>query len=239
MTSPMPPAPVEVRLENFEGPLDLLLHLIKKNDLDIYDIPISQITQEYLAYLDLLQELNLEMAGEYLVMATTLMEIKAHTLLPSAPEAPEGPDPRDALTQKLLEYQKYKEAAKRMEIDYEAAKDIFYRKAPPRFAEEEYALEASVFDLLEGFRKVLAEASEEVGEILYEEIPLEAKIREILDVLAQKASLTLEELFGYERRRRGLIVIFLALLELIRLKQVSARQATLFGEIRIFRNDYN
>src|SRR5579862_9681973 len=105
------PGGMDVRLDTFEGPLDLLLHLIRKNDMDIYDIPIAEITQEYLSYLDLIKELNLETAGEFLVMASTLMQIKAQTLLPSPDtDSEQGPDPREELTNKLLEYQRYKEA---------------------------------------------------------------------------------------------------------------------------------
>src|SRR5690348_7990055 len=124
MSTPTPSS-VDVRLDNFEGPLDLLLFLIKKSDLDIYDIPIANITQEYLSYLDLIKELNLETAGEFLVMASTLMQIKAQMLLPS-PEGDEaeGPDPREELVNKLLEYQRYKEAASMLSIYNEKAKDI-------------------------------------------------------------------------------------------------------------------
>src|SRR5579864_230668 len=133
-----PGSAIDVRLENFEGPLDLLLYLIRKNDLDIYDIPIAHITQEYLSYLDLMKDLNLETAGEFLVMASTLMQIKAQLLLPS-PEAEqeEGPDPRAELVNKLLEYQQFKEAAGILATYNEKAKDVYYRTVPPRFGEEE------------------------------------------------------------------------------------------------------
>src|SRR5205823_4610795 len=118
--------PTDVRLENFEGPLDLLLFLIRKEDLDIYDIPIAKITQEYLSYLDLIKELNLETAGEFLVMAATLMQIKSQMLLPSPEgETAEGPDPRAELINKLLEYQRYKEAASVLTVYNEKAKDIY------------------------------------------------------------------------------------------------------------------
>ena len=231
-------AGVDVRLDNFEGPLDLLLFLIKKNDLDIKDIPIAQITQEYLGYLDLMKDLNLETAGEFLVMASTLMQIKAQTLLP-APEAiaDEGPDPRAELMNKLLEYQQYKEAAGILAGYNEKAKDVFYRVIPPRFGEDDYVLKASVFDLMNAFKRILEEAPKEVGQILREEMTVETKIREILDVLTERASLGFDELFAEARRRIDLIVTFLAMLELIRLKQIVARQAELFGEIRIYRTD--
>ena len=124
----------EVHLEMFEGPLDLLLFLIKKNDLDIYDIPISQITQEYLSYLSLMKDLNLDVAGEFLVLASTLMQVKARTLLPSQDAEEEGPDPRAELVAKLVEYQKFKEAAKFLDRRAAEFSDVFYRGAP-HFAE--------------------------------------------------------------------------------------------------------
>ncbi|MFA5975668.1 MAG: segregation/condensation protein A [Elusimicrobiota bacterium] len=229
---------LDVRLENFEGPLDLLLYLIRKDDLSISDIPIAQITQEYLAYLDLMKDLNLENAGEFLVMASTLLQIKAQMLLPSPESAEdEGPDPRSELINKLLEYQQYKEAASILSGYNEKAKDTFYRTAPPPLGEDDFVLKASVFDLLNAFKRVLEQAPREVGQILREEIPLEVKIREILDLLTEQTSVAFEELFSKAHRRIDLIVTFLALLELIRLKQVTARQADIFGPIRLYRAD--
>lgn len=231
-------AGLDVSLENFEGPLDLLLYLIRKNDLDIYDIPIASITKEYLSYLDLMKDLNLETAGEFLVMASTLMQIKAQMLLP-APEAlvDEGPDPRTELVNKLLEYQQYKEAASVLTRYNERAKDVYYRTTPPTFGEEDFTLKASVFDLLGAFKRILEAAPREVGQILRDEIPLEVKIREVLDLLAEKTSVDFAELFPRGRRRIDLIVTFMALLELIRLKQIVARQSDNFAEIRIYRAD--
>jgi segregation and condensation protein A len=235
--SPVTPPPgMDVRLENFEGPLDLLLYLIRKNDLDIYDIPISQITQEYLGYLDLIKELNLETAGEFLVMASTLMQIKAQMLLPSPEgEDAEGPDPREELISKLLEYQRYKEAAAVLSVYNEKAKDVYYRHVPPPFSDDEFVLSASVFDLLGAFQKILEEAPKEVGQILREEIPLEIKIRWVLDQLSDKESIAFIELFRPGARRLEMVVTFIALLELIRLKQITARQDDVFGPIRIYR----
>src|ERR1700733_13937909 len=126
---------MDVSLDTFEGPLDLLLHLIKKSDLEISNIPIAQITHEYLGYLDLMKDLNLEMAGEFLVMASTLMQIKAQMLLPAPAVSDEdnGPDPRTELMNKLMEYQRFKEAAGVLTIYKEKAKDIYYRHVPPQF----------------------------------------------------------------------------------------------------------
>ena len=228
----------DVRLENFEGPLDLLLYLIRKNDLDVYDIPISQITQEYLAYLDLMKDLNLETAGEFLVMASTLMQIKAQLLLPSPEsEGDDGPDPRVELVNKLLEYQKYKEAAGILTVWNEKAKDVYYRAVAPQFEDDDFVLKSSVFDLMAAFKRVLDAAPREVGQILIEEIPIEVKIREIMDRLEVHASLAFEELFTGQERRIDLIVTFLALLELVRMKQAVARQSANFESIRIYRID--
>ncbi len=230
---------MDVSLEIFEGPLDLLLHLIKKNDLEISDIPIAQITHEYLGYLDLLKDLNLEMAGEFLVMASTLMQIKAQMLLPSPEMTDEetGPDPRAELVNKLMEYQRFKEAAGILSVYNEKAKDIYYRHVPPTFDHEDFMLRATVFDLLSAFKRVLDQAPREVGEILREEITIETKIRELLDRLETKTSLAFEDLFAGAQRRIDLIVTFLALLELIRMKQIVAMQSENFASIRIFRAD--
>jgi segregation and condensation protein A len=225
----------DVHLDIFEGPLDLLLYLIRKSDLDIYDIPISQITSEYLAYMDVMKDLSLDVAGEFLVMASTLMQIKAQTLLPApSVEGDDGPDPRAELVNRLLEYQRYKEAAKELHHKLEANKDVFYRGAPV-FSENDYHMDASLFDLLDAFRDVLKELKPEVREVLYEEIPIEFKTREILDFMEGRPYATFRELLRLATNRHGLIVTFLALLELIRLKQIVARQVQIFGEIRVYK----
>ena len=230
---------MDVSLETFEGPLDLLLHLIKKSDLEISNIPIAQITHEYLEYLDLLKDLNLEMAGEFLVMASTLMQIKAQMLLP-APDATDeetGPDPRAELINKLLEYQRFKEAAGILTVYKEKAKDVYYRRVPPQFDHDDFMLRATVVDLLAAFKRVLDQAPREVGQILREEVTIETKIREVLDRLDMNPSMAFEELFAGATRRVDLIITFLALLELIRMKQILAMQADTFGSIRIYRAD--
>lgn len=228
-------AAYEVHLDNFEGPLDLLLFLIKKNDLDIYEVPISKITEEYLATLDLMQELDLDVAGDFLVMAATLMQIKARSLLPAPPDAEEGgPDPRAELLAKLLEYQKFKGAAASLEQRAEAFKHVFYRGSPV-FRDEEKTLDLSLFDLLDAVREALASADAPTQVIEGEEFPIEDKIEKILFHLENHPHLTLRELFADERRRPGILACFLALLELIKTGKVVARQAELFGEIRIFK----
>jgi segregation and condensation protein A len=230
------PQQMDVNLEIFEGPLDLLLHLIKKNDLDIKDIPIAQITHEYLTYLELMKDLNLEMAGEFLVMASTLMQIKAHMLLP-APEAiqDEGPDPRAELVNKLLEYQRFKEAASVLTSYNERSKDIYYRRTGPEFDYADFLLRANTIDLLAAFKRVLDRAPREMGQILRDEITVEMRIRQILDVFQTRESMAFEELFSADRRRVDLILTFLALLELIRMKQVVAVQSEAYGPIQLVR----
>lgn len=225
----------EVHLDIFEGPLDLLLYLVKRDDLNIYDIPVSHITSEYLAYLDLMKELKLDVAGEFLVMASTLMQIKARQLLPAPKsEQDEGPDPRSELINRLLEYQRYKEAARTLEKRLAVNRDVHYRGAPV-FAASDYTLDASLFDLLDAFRDVLKGLKPDVREIFYEEIPIELKIREILSFLEEKKFATFRDILKRETTRHGLIVTFLAVLELIRLKQITARQPENFSEIRIYR----
>lgn len=224
----------QVKIDIFEGPLDLLLHLIQKDDLDIYDIPISEITAKYLDYLDILKELNLNVAGEFLVMAATLMQIKARTLLPSVPgetEA-EGPDPRTELVQRLIEYQKIKEAARMLEFKHEGQRDVFYRGAPI-FGKHEEVLDIDLTKLLDAFSSVFEMAETNVRDIIVEEIPVEIRIREIIDILDQKPFITFNELFPETATRKTLVVTFLALLELIRLKQVRVTQSANFGEIHI------
>lgn len=224
----------EVHLEMFEGPLDLLLFLIRKNDLDIYDIPISGITREYLAYLDIIKDLNLETAGDFLIMASTLMQIKARTLLPSQETGEEqGPDPREELVSKLLEYQKYKEAAKFLDRQADRFKDVFYRGSP-HFAEEEKSLRVDVFEMMAVLREILDDA--EGGRLVVkgEEFPVEEQMRRILALLERKPFVLLRDLFDGQGRRRAVISCFLAILELVKLQRAFVRQDEPFGEILIY-----
>lgn len=227
---------IEVHLEIFEGPLDLLLFLIKKNDLDVYNIPIAQITREYLEYLDLMKELNLDMAGEFLVLAATLMGIKAKTLLPSQEtEENEGPDPRAELVAKLVEYQKFKQAAAFLEKRADDFKDVFYRGVP-HFDDSEKSLSISMFDLVSALREVLDRAEDDKKEVLGEEFPIEEKMEKVLRLLENSAGCaTWELIFRDERKRRGIIACFLALLELTKLQKIFIRQDENFGKITVFK----
>jgi segregation and condensation protein A len=229
----------DVHLEIFEGPLDLLLYLIKRDDLEIAEIPIASITSEYLSYLGLMKELNLDIAGEFIVMASTLMQIKAKMLLPSGnAEGEEGAELLDDLKAKLLEYQKFKEVGQilgQKEVEYS---QLYYRGAPS-FDKDDFVLEVSLFDLMDSFKTVLNQLPKDVKEIVYKEIPIEQKIRQVLDMLEGKDFLSFKEILQVEETTHGLLVCFLAILELIRLKQIIARQSALFEEIRIYRFSEN
>ncbi|PCI40568.1 MAG: hypothetical protein COB53_00825 [Elusimicrobia bacterium] len=224
-----------VNLEIFEGPLDLLLFLIKKNDLDILNIEISKITKEYIEYLDLMQELNLEVVGEFLVMASTLLQIKAKSLLPSAemPEEEVGPDPRSELVAKLVEYQKFKEVANFLKRRSEEFQNVFYRGAP-QFEERDKALNIQIFDLLATLREVLDRAEEDGRIVEGEAYPIEDKIDKILNMLKAKSYIRLIDVFAGETRRRAIVTCFMALLELIKTQRVFARQDTPYAAIMIY-----
>lgn len=225
-----------VSTEVFEGPFDLLLHLVQKDDLNIHDIPVSQLTSEYLATLETLKALNLEVAGEFLVMAATLIRIKSRMLIPVETEEGAEEDPRQELVNRLLEYKRFREISKELDLKAEKEKDHFYRP-PIEIPEEEKGIAATLFDLLDAFQSVLKESvsREQVKEILREPTTVEERIRRILNLLEQKKSLNFHSLFKSEEDRTIWVVTFLALLELIRMKQVTARQREPFGEIRIYR----
>lgn len=226
---------INVHLDVFEGPLDLLLYLIRKNNLEIYDIPISQITREYLSYLDVMKDLNLEIAGEFLVMASTLMQIKSKMLLPSqqSEEQEEGPDPRAELVAKLAEYQKYKEAAKILDGRFEQFKNIFYR-GTPRFSEAEKTLSLELFDLIEAVKSALDKVEDKGKVLAGESFPIEVKMEKIISLLKGREWILLGEIFADERRKLGVITCFMAMLELIKLKKIMARQDSAMGEIRVY-----
>ena len=228
-----------VHLEVFEGPLDLLLHLIKKNKLSITDIPIALITEQYLEYLKLMKVLNLDVAGEYLLMAATLLHIKSRLLLPVSSEGEgeeEEADPRAELIRRLLEYQKYKEASLELEKRPLLDRDVFTRTVPQEEDEpEEERFEVSLFELLEAFRQVLERVrTESVHEVALETITLEEKIQEILSFLQrEQRSVAFHTLFPEQASRTMIVVTFLAILELVKMKAVRVFQAAAFETIRV------
>jgi segregation and condensation protein A len=226
-----------VKLETFEGPLDLLLYLIKKDEVDIWDIPIATITAEYLEYINMMKLLDLNVVGEFLVMAATLVKIKSRMLLPQKEEGEDGEieDPRSELVEQLLEYEMYKERAKTLG-EKEEAHFKLYSRPPMEISTSTVAFDASLFDLLTAFRKVLEEkAPEIVREIVPFKFTLEEKVQQILDKLSTKNELRFSLLFKECQSKRELIVTFLALLEIIKQKKIRIRQPKLFGEIAIYR----
>ena len=236
------PAPMNVHINVFEGPMDLLLHLIKKDNLDVCDINIAEITQQYLDYLNVMKELNLEVAGEFLVMASTLMQIKAKTLLPS--QAPttedEGPNPAKELIAKLVEYQKYKEASKFLDQKLEENKDKFYRAAPI-FDNGEKVLNLQMFDLLAAVKRAFdrLEERKRIELLKVEEFPIEVKMQKVVDLLKKRTWVLLDDIFVGETKKRGIITCFMAILELIKIKKLLARQDEKEGQIRIYLNPEN
>jgi len=231
--------PYIFRLEMFEGPLDLLLHLINKNELDITNIPIALITDQYLEYLKLMKVLNLDIAGEYLLMAATLLHIKSKMLLPSSPEQEEeeGEDPRAELVRRLLEYQNYKKAAVELERRPLLDRDVFIRLISVDTEEpaEEKRVEVSLFELLEAFRQVLERVKAETfHEVILERLSVEEKVQEILSLLQmEKRSIAFHLLFPDQPSRREVIITFLAILELVKMKLIRIFQSAPFETIRI------
>ena len=234
-----------VKLEHFEGPLDLLLFLIKKNEVSIHDIPILVITQQYLSTIELMTELNLDIAGDYLVMAATLIHIKSKMLLPRPETAAgvageEAEDPRDALVRRLLEHQKFKAAAELLHERGELRAAQWLRP-DERVAEiagagYEPELEVDLFSLLTAFQAVVERAKLRPKVLLPpEQMPLEVRIEQLLARLSETEACGFEELFADVSDRSGLIVTFLALLEMIRLKVVRVFQAGSFGPIRVYK----
>jgi len=226
------------RLEGFEGPLDLLLHLIQKNELDIFNIPIALITEQYLEYLQLMKVLNLDIAGEYLLMASTLLHIKSRMLLPRSSEGEEleEEDPRAELVRRLLEYQKYKQAAGELEKRPLLDRDVFIRLTPTGFQEpEEERIEVNLFELFEAFREVLKRVKPKaVHEVILEHLSVEDKIEEILALLEKEnRSLAFHRLFPEEASRRVVVITLLAILELVKMKRIRIFQIAPFETIRI------
>jgi segregation and condensation protein A len=237
----------KIKLEIFEGPLDLLLYLVKKDHLNIYDIPISKVTEQYLQYLNLMQMLDLNIAGEFLVMAATLMQIKSKMLLPAEEGAgaqEEEEDPREELVKRLLEYEKFKEIAQELRQKEEGQREVF--KRPKSDTEKEFKenkdtyFEASIFDLINAFSQALKDVPKEVFyEVVKDKFTVEEATHEILHLLLIRPEVRLSELFGKAKNKLEIVVTFLAVLELIRMKEIVARQNEVFQEIDIVRNKEN
>lgn len=231
--------PFSVHLDNFTGPLDLLLHLIRKNEMEITNIPVAEITAQYLAVIDTMQTLNLDVAGEFLLMAATLLHIKSRMLLPQIvednTEADEEEDPRAELVRRLLEYQKYKEAALQFDERPQLNRELYARSAPaPEVVEDgegEFGA-VGLYDLLQALQGLLRERPEPlIHEITAEQLSVADRVSQILAALQGQQSLAFNELFAGQVNRHEVIVTFLAMLELVKLRLVHLLQSQRFGAI--------
>ncbi len=228
-----------IRLEAFEGPLDLLLHLIKKEEIDIWNIPIARITEQYLEYLQVMKDLNINVAGEWLVMAATLIYIKSRLLLPPDPvseEQAEEEDPRTELVYQLLEHQKFKNAAQ-MLSSREEVENAVWNKPPQELTEDgEEVIAVSLFDLLKAFHDIVKRFEEQRKlEVPQEEVTIEQKIQQVRELLLVRDTFLFSTLLAQAPSKRHLIVTFLALLELVRLREIWLYQKKAFDEIYITR----
>jgi segregation and condensation protein A len=224
-----------VRLEVFEGPLDLLLYLIKKDEIDIYDIPIAHITEQYLDYLRLMEQLDIAVAGDFLVMASTLIYIKSKMLLPPTPkvdgEEDMNEDPRTELVERLLEYQKFKSAANMLYSRGEI-ESACYTRGAIETDESNPEISTTLFDLLRVFREILKREESAVEiEIQRDEMTIAEKLQQIDALLADGGEINVRALFEMARSKRELILTFLAFLELVKEMKISLIQRELFGEI--------
>ncbi|MCE5200626.1 MAG: segregation/condensation protein A [Armatimonadota bacterium] len=236
-------SPYKVTLEIFQGPLDLLLHLIRENEIDIYDIPIAKVTEQYLAYLSLMESLDLEVAGEWLVMAATLVEIKSRMLLPEDPKNEESEeekiDPRLELVERLIEYEKFKGAAELFREREEERARVFVRGATELNFDLKPTLSLeniTAADLLAVLQRILSDVGggEEVTSIQRRKITVRMRMREITRrLLEQSRQLTFQDLFDDVVNRIEVVITFLALLELLKSRTVKARQKKAFAPIEI------
>lgn len=232
-------AAYEVKVGTFEGPLELLLHLIKKNEINIYDIPIALITQQYIETLDLMKSLNLSIAGEFLVMAATLIHIKSKTLLPPAEEEADEEDPRQELVARLLEYQKFKDAAEQLEERESLWREIFRKEpspSPELLPEEVPLVDLDLYDLLDALKNVLAKIPDKkVLQVTIDELTVKDRMQFLMERMGTIESILFDDLFEGIRTRHSVVVTFLALLEIIRLGLVRVVQGDVCGPLRLFK----
>lgn len=236
-----PRSDYKVRLEAFEGPLDLLLYLIKKEQVSIYDIPIARITEQYLEYVRLMEELDIGLAGEFLVMAATLIHIKTKMLLPRDPIAEgageELEDPRQELVERLLEHQRFRTAAEFLHHKQLMEQAVYTRPLPVE-DRENMEVSAGVFDLLTAFRDVLLRAQALVEiEIARDEVTLAQKLAEVRGIVEMRGEINVMELFESSRSKRELVITFLAVLELVKELVIRIQQSGAFGDIIASKRD--
>ncbi len=228
----------KVKLESiFEGPMDLLIHLIRKNEVDIYDIPIALITEQYLAYLEWMQMLNIDNVGDFLLMASTLAHIKSRMLLPSHGIEDEEEDPRLELVRPLAEYLRIRSAAEALASRDLLGDMVFTRRAKPKdlIDEDQETVQVGLFELIDAFQRILQKAGRDHRvEMAADEISVKDRMNDILAVVEERGSLTFEELFDASVEKRYVIVTFLALLELMKLCLIRVAQSAQSGVIRLF-----
>jgi segregation and condensation protein A len=227
-----------VRLENvFEGPMDLLVHLIKKNEVDIYDIPVALITEQYLAYLEWIKLLNIDTVGDFLLMAATLAQIKSRMLLPLHDGQDEDEDPRMEIVRPLAEYLKIKSAAEELANRNMLGDRIFTRRTGAReyLEGDQEQVQVGLFELIEAFQRILQKVSHTHSvDLTADTVSVKDRMNAIIDMLEEKGSITFVEIFSQNPHRRDIIVTFLALLELMKMNLVRAVQNAAGGTIRLF-----
>ena len=225
-----------IKLEIFEGPLDLLLHLIRKNEVDIFDIPISLITDQYLEYIDMMKALNINVAGDFLVMASTLIHIKSRLLLPEKDEDGETEDPREELTRPLLEYMQFRELAGELAEREVLERDVFQRRPDKDysadFEPEEAQIEVNLFQLMDAFKRIL-ENNIPDAELTFREVnySINDRISFILDELKEKNTIYFKKLFAEDRTLSEFVITFLALLELVHMGLIRVYQPSVDSDI--------
>lgn len=226
-----------VNLDIFEGPLDLLVYLIKKNDLDVYDIPVAFVLEEYMRYLDTLKELNIDLAGDFLLMAAELAHIKSKLLLPDEGpgEGIEEEDPRSDLVRKLLEYQQFKEASETLMERKVLGRDVFVQQAPERLEpSNDGPVEGDVYELIEAFSRIVTKTTMDAfHDVAVDRISVNDRIYQIIGMVKKGMTVTLEDLLGEGLDRYGIVITFLSLLEMCRLKMIRVYQSATFGQIHI------
>ncbi len=232
-----------IKLTDFEGPLDLLLFFIKRDELDIYDIPISKITKEFLDYVHFMESLDLEVAGEFLVMAAELMQIKVKMLLPPEPGEEEETDPRANLVKRLVEYKRFKEMAVVFSVREDEQRKVYsrgYRESDPKImpeVDDEHLLrDVSLFDLIASFKFAMDRMPKKfVHEVIRLNISVDEQIAFLKDLFAHRSEVTFSELMATMEDKIRIVVTFLALLDLIRNKHLIVRQHEPFGDLSIMR----
>ena len=233
----IPPQALEVFLEAFEGPLDLLLYLIRRQNLDILDIPLAEITKQYMSYIELMTELQLELAGEYLVMAATLAEIKSRMLLPRSKDADlgEASDPRAELVRRLQEYERFKRAAESIEVMPRLERDVFATEVELETRRSTTALpQIALQEMILAFRDVVARAAMFAHhQVQRERLSVRARMSDVLSALANHAFLDFSRLFKPEEGRMGLTVTFVAILELVREGMIEIVQAEVYAPLHV------